>query len=110
VAGVGAQDLNMHRAVLEWTPGGMPRSYAEITAGIRSEVARRFNVSWWRGMGFGVVIYLDSPPEGIAACIDDIDGRENSRGTWQWSIIVFRQNRRNTEPSAPPNDRPEGEG
>ena len=168
MAGVGAQDLNMHRAVLEWTPGGMPRSYAEITAGIRSEVARRFNVSWWRGMGFGVVIYLDSPPEGIAACIDDIDGRENSRGTWQWSIIVFRQNRvavgvhmwmsgylsaiygqtlsrfesegyriatckkdkdrlmqfltlvhpfpehvdlrRNTEPSAPPNDRPEGEG
>jgi hypothetical protein len=85
--------LNMHRAVLEWTPGGMPRSYAEITAGIRSEVARRFNVSWWRGMGFGVVIYLNAPPEGIAACIDDIDGRENSRGTWQWSIIVFRQNR-----------------
>jgi hypothetical protein len=41
-------------------------------------------------MGFGAVIYLDAPPEDIAACVEDIDGRVNSRGTWQWSIIVFK--------------------
>jgi hypothetical protein len=85
--------LNLHRAVLEWTPSGTPRSYTEITRGVRSEIARRFKVSWWRGLGFGVVIYLNAPPEGIAACVDDIDGRENSRGTWQWSILVLKPSR-----------------
>ena len=85
--------LNLHRAILEWTPSGMPGSHAEITRGIRTEVAQRFKISWWRGLGFGAVIYLNAPPEGIAACVDDIDGRENPRGTWQWSIIVLRPTR-----------------
>jgi hypothetical protein len=82
--------LNLHRAVLEWTPANRPTRYAEITAGIRSEVARRFRVSWWRGMGFGAVIYLDAAPADIASCVEDIDGRQNPRGTWQWSIVVFK--------------------
>src|SRR6266496_3083085 len=85
--------FNMHRGVLEWTSGRILKSYGEASGAIRAEVAQRFKVSWWRGMGIGVVIYLNSPPEGITACLDDIDGRENSRGTWQWSIIVFRQSR-----------------
>ena len=52
--------LNMHRAVLEWTPGGALKSYGEVSGAIRAEVAQRFKVSWWRGMGFGGVIYLHS--------------------------------------------------
>lgn len=85
--------LNLHRAVLEWTPGRVLRSYSEVSHAVRAEVARRLKVAWWRGMGFGVVVHLAAPPEGLAACVDDIDGRQNTRGTWQWSIFVFQQSR-----------------
>jgi hypothetical protein len=85
--------FNIHRAVLEWTPGGTGRTYAEMSPAIRAEVARRLKVSWWRGMGFGIVVHLAAVPQGLEACLDDIDGRANSRGTWQWSVFVLERNR-----------------
>lgn len=85
--------LNMHRAVLEWTPHRALRNYGEVSGSIRAEVARRFKVSWWRGMGFGAVVYLPFPPDEMATCVDDIDVRQNSKGTWQWSIFVLKESR-----------------
>jgi len=85
--------LNIHRVVLEYRPKDRSKKYAESSAFVRSELAQRFKCSWWRGMGFGVVLYTDSPPEDIAICVDDIDGRENPKGTWQWSIFVFSSSR-----------------
>lgn len=41
-------------------------------------------------MGFGFVGVFPSLPKGMEACVDDIDVRENAKGTWQWSVICLR--------------------
>jgi len=81
--------LNMHRAVLVWQPEQAPAEYAAVSALVRAKVGSLFKVSWWRGMGFGLVATLPSIPEGVEACVDDIDTRDNPKGTWQWSVLAL---------------------
>lgn len=83
--------LNMHRVVLVWQPEHLPAQYSDIPGIIRGKVEALFKVSWWRGMGFGLVAILPSVPNGIEACVEDIDTRENSKGTWQWSVLFFQK-------------------
>jgi len=81
--------LNMHRVVLVWQPQQIPPHYAEIPGIVRAKVGALFKVSWWRGMGFGLLAVLPSVPAGVESCVDDIDTRQNSKGTWQWSILYL---------------------
>jgi hypothetical protein len=83
--------LNMHRAVLVWEPEPAPRQYAEIPGIVRAKVEACLKSSWWRGLGFGLVAILPSAPEGVEACVDDIDTRQNAKGTWQWSVLSLRE-------------------
>ncbi len=83
--------LNMHRVVLVWQPEQSPSQYSKIPEIVRAKVEALFKVSWWRGMGFGLVAILPSAPNGVKVCVDDIDTRENSKGTWQWSVLHFQE-------------------
>ena len=83
--------LNMHRGVLHWRPRDAPAAYGDVTSAVRAKVAECFKRSWWRGFGFGVVVELDRMPAGIEAADDDIDTRDNRKGTWQWSVLAFRE-------------------
>ena len=83
--------LNIHRGVLCWRPAEEPATYGGVSAAVRAKVAECFKRSWWRGFGFGVVVELDRMPAGIEAADDDVDTRDNRKGTWQWSVLAFRQ-------------------
>src|SRR6266571_2564867 len=80
---------NIHRAVLVWSPAQTPTDYSEVSEAIRNKIQQTQKVSWWRGMGFGFIGIFPSLPKGIEACVDDIDVRENAKGTWQWSVICL---------------------
>jgi len=83
--------FNMHRVVLVWQPEKAPTQYAKIPEIVRARVASCFKSSWWRGLGFGLIAVLPSAPDGVEACVDDIDTRENPKGTWQWSVWQLRE-------------------
>lgn len=80
--------LNRHRVV------GLlrePRPFAsaqDLESAIRGAVSRNFRRAWWRGLAFGAVAQV-----GAASLSPDdlkvlVDGRENSRGTLQWVILL----------------------
>jgi hypothetical protein len=83
--------LNMHRVVLVWQPEQTPSQYSEISGIVRAKVEALFKVPWWRGMGFGLVAILPAVPGRVELCVDDIDTRNNSKGTWQWSVLFLQQ-------------------
>jgi len=82
------KNLNIHRAVLRWHPGGAAGDYAAASAAVRDKVSRNFKRSWWRGFAFGVVLELPALPVDLPKCEADIDVRDNRKGTWQWTIVV----------------------
>ena len=85
--------FNMHRCVLVWEPSSIPLRYSMFSEIVRAKIASLFKVSWWRGMGFGLIAIMSAEPEGIESCVDDIDTRDNPQGTWQWSIVHLTQRR-----------------
>jgi hypothetical protein len=85
--------LNMHRVV------GLLHEHREFLdahdfeATIRRVVSRNFKTSWWRGMGYGIVAEV-----AVSSLRDNdlkvlVDGRENSKGTLQWVVLVARDAR-----------------
>ena len=51
-------------------------------------VRKHIRIGWWRGFAFGVVVRCRSFPADLHASLAQIDGRDNPRGTWQWSLII----------------------
>ena len=80
--------FNIHRGVLEWRPQNRLEQYSEVTTAVRGKVAETFKRAWWRGFAFGVLVELPQLPSDAADCGTDVDVRENSNGTWQWSLLV----------------------
>ena len=85
--------LNMHRVVglLHEHRGFLDAHDFEAT--IRRVVSRNFKTSWWRGMGYGIVAEV-----AVSSLRDNdlkvlVDGRENSKGTLQWVVLVARDAR-----------------
>jgi len=85
--------LNIHRGVLCWRPAEEPATYGEVSAAVRAKVAECYKRSWWRGFGFGVLIEIERVVEGLDGASDDIDARNNRKGTWQWTVLAFREPR-----------------
>jgi hypothetical protein len=83
------KNLNAHRALIYWKPNGVP-SVDEIESEVRSKVREVLRKSWWRGLAFGVVIDLKELPDTADGLVDHIDGRANSKGVWQWSVVCAR--------------------
>lgn len=79
--------FNLHRAIID-VDARPNSSHAQFAAELRSELQSNVRISWWRGFAFGVIVRHKTFPQDIATCIDNIDGRNNSKGTWQWSIVV----------------------
>ncbi len=79
---------NMHRGVLRYRPNRQGIPFSEINDAVREHVARSFQISWWRGFAFGVVVQLQSMPSDVAGVVDSIDGRARSSGCWQWAILA----------------------
>lgn len=86
--------LNIHRVVLHYKFDNQTRKYNEIAGFIRKEIHDRFKVSWWRGLGFAVLIedvVIDDHKDELVKYIDD---RENAKGTWQWLVTKDSVNKK----------------
>lgn len=84
--------LNMHRAVVLWTPRNLD-SIDRLREAVRDEQRRRAPSSWWRGMGFGAVVAVPSltlSPDELALLIDV---RKNGTGTWQSAVLAATEAR-----------------
>jgi len=79
--------LNLHRGVLH-APAVASTSWTELAQQVREISQRSFQVRWWRGFGFGVVIETLRLPQDVEHAIEAIDVRANRLGTWQWLIIA----------------------
>lgn len=85
------RNINMHRVV------GLLRADAPIAdvgtldTTLRGVLGRTFKRAWWRGIAYGVVADVGS----FSATPDDlkvlVDGRENTKGTMQWVVLVDGQ-------------------
>lgn len=83
------RNLNIHRVV------GLLRETQPIAnahaldAELRGALARNFKRAWWRGIAYGAVVASGGP---VTFTPDDlkvlVDGRENSKGTMQWVVLV----------------------
>ena len=80
---------NVHRGVLCWTPEATEIGADELAAAVRQKVEQSFRRSWWRGLGFGVLTELAAAPDRFKTIDQHIDAMQNSKGTWQWSILAF---------------------
>jgi len=88
--------LNIHRVVLHYRLGNQTMKYAELAGLVRKEMKDNFKVSWWRGLGFGVLaedIVIDDDKDELVKLIDD---QVNAKGTWQWLITADPVKRRIT--------------
>jgi len=79
--------FNVHRGVLMWRPEAATLSMSNVEEIVRNKVKESFKRSWWRGFAFGVILDLQSIPDGSETINDSIDIRENGKGTWQWTIL-----------------------
>jgi hypothetical protein len=81
------RNLNMHRLVGQWS---LPRSLeaTELGAEARAAIGRHFRRAWWRGLAWGVVVEVPDIALTPADVKELIDVRENTRGTWQWLVLV----------------------
>ena len=78
------KNLNIHRCVLVADLGGANAISPEE---IRLIVTKHQRASWFRGMGFGVLLAVDSV-EPVASRFDaEIDIRNRGKGVWQWTIL-----------------------
>jgi len=79
------KNLNIHRCVLMASLRGKARS----TSGqeIREIIRKYHRASWFRGMGFGTVFEVDCVAEACGRFKDEIDVRNDRKGTWQWCIL-----------------------
>ncbi len=79
--------LNIHRGLLHWQPGeAVP--FRAMAVRIRQQAEALFRVSWWRGFGFGAVLEVPSVPPDLPSIEAAVDGRENPKGTWQWTVLA----------------------
>lgn len=86
--------FNIHRAILHYRFETECKEYDEIGDLVRKEINDRFKVSWWRGLGYGVVIEelaLDGEKDDFLKYIDE---KDNPKGTWQWLIIKNTQDKK----------------
>jgi hypothetical protein len=82
------KSINMHRGVLHWWPRQPVACCAEITSAIRQRVGGHYRTSWWRGFAFGAIVEVSEFPHDVASIESCIDTRANSKGTWQWMVLV----------------------
>lgn len=79
--------LNIHRGVLVWRPQ-QALSWHEMSEAISQQAQVAYKVRRWRGFGFGVIVESPTIPEDIATIDEAIHTQAQSRGTWQWCILV----------------------
>jgi hypothetical protein len=87
------RNLNIHRVVGLWSYRGSRLDAQSFAAAVRATLGKHFRRSWWRGLGFGIVVESDDvllAPEDSRGLID---GRENSQGTWQWLVQLAPRRR-----------------
>src|SRR3954469_7232757 len=82
---------NMHRGVLHWRPRQDPAGWSEVELAVRERVRPAYRPSWWRGFAFGVVAEVGKMPADAGSALGALDTRNNRRGTWQWAVLVARQ-------------------
>ena len=80
--------LNMHRGVLHWAPAQPNIEWSELADCIRKKVNASFKQSWWRGFALGAVVEVIENPMDVGFVESCVDTRANSKGTWQWLILV----------------------
>ena len=83
------RNLNMHRLVGLWR---VPHTLnaTELDTEARAAIGQHFHRAWWRGLAWGVVVEMPEITLSQSDIKDLIDIRENSRGTWQWLVLVSR--------------------
>ena len=82
------KSINMHRGVLHWRPAQPVASCANLTSAVRQQVTVSYKRSWWRGFAFGALVEVPELPQDVALIESCIDTRANSKGTWQWMVLV----------------------
>lgn len=82
------KSLNMHRGVLHWRPPGSRVTCSDLALRVREHVAANYRIAWWRGFAFGVVAEFSELPDDLLSLGDFVDVRNNTMGTWQWTILV----------------------
>ena len=80
--------FNIHRGVLRWQPLGESLTFSQMSQSIFEQVKASFRVSRWRGFAFGALIEARAFPKDIAQIDSTIDTRQNSKGTWQWTVLA----------------------
>jgi hypothetical protein len=78
--------LNIHRVVLHYRLSNGTMKHREIDDIVRKEIEGNFKVSWWRGLGFAVLMEDVVIGDHVDELIKYIDDIENPKGTWQWLI------------------------
>lgn len=90
------RNFNMHRVVGLLRGDGPVRDVKQFDTDIRTVLGRTFKRAWWRGIAYGVV--ADVGP--LLVSPDDlkvlVDGRENTKGTMQWVVLVDGETRKAT--------------
>ena len=82
------RNLNLHRVVGLWSCRGERLDARTLAASVRTTLRAHFRRSWWRGLGFGIVVESDDVLLSPEDSGELIDGRENAQGTWQWLVQV----------------------
>jgi hypothetical protein len=82
------KSFNRHAGLLQASiPGSSPPA-TSLQADVRKKVAASFRIRWLRGLAFGVLAEIDGAPPGADELVKVIDGRDNSRGVWQWVVVA----------------------
>ena len=78
------KNLNVHRCILI---ADLSETQTVAADQIRAAVERCQPASWFRGMGFGVVLQVNSVEEVGSLYAGAVDIRSRRSGTWQWTIL-----------------------
>jgi hypothetical protein len=90
------RNLNMHRVVGLLRATQHIADVRQLDAALRGALGRAFKRAWWRGIAYGVVAEVGPVPPTPDDLTVLVDGRENSKGTMQWVVLVDSSGRRVT--------------
>ncbi len=82
------RNLNMHRVVGLLRADEPVADVSRLDATIRGVLGRAFKRAWWRGIAYGVVAEVGPVSVPADNLTPLVDGRENSKGTMQWVVLV----------------------
>ena len=87
--------FTIHRGVVSLRLLQRGDNVSTLKSDIRQLVLANYKRSWWRGFGFGAIVYVSNftASEKLEELYELIDTRDNKKGAWQWLMLIDKSSK-----------------